>query len=175
MTQEKETLEQELSDINEAREWEKEELERKDVATKQEIMELHTVNGRLQLELKCVQQEVKLYEYRLLAEQDKVDRLQVRLHAVHTNKASLCSAVDGTVSANALTHPSKDAAEVLPTIDESRSSDVVSTQSITPASSNGQSAATLPVPCIFLKYRHFPNLVEAMITKRSGNGMNNLN
>ena len=47
LTQEKETLEQELSDINEAREREKEELERKLVATKQEITEFHTVNGRL--------------------------------------------------------------------------------------------------------------------------------
>ena len=114
LTQEKETLEQELSDTNEAREQEKEELERNEAATKQKITELCTVNGRLQLELKCVQQEVELYEYRLLAERSKVDSLQVQLHAVCTNKVSLCNAVDGTVSTNTLPHSSEGAAEVLP-------------------------------------------------------------
>ena len=132
-----------MSDTNEAREREKEELERKEAATKQKIMELHTVNGRLQLELKCVQQEVELYDYRLLAERNKVERLQVWLHAAHTNEALLRSTVDSTVSMSALPHSSEGAAEVLPTIDESRSSDVVSTQSITHAPSGGQSAATL--------------------------------
>ena len=47
MTQGKETLEQELSDVNEAREQEKQELERKQAATKQGITELRTVKWSL--------------------------------------------------------------------------------------------------------------------------------
>lgn len=81
----------------------------------------------------------------MFAKQNKANRLQVQLPAAHTNKASLHSTVDGTVSTGTLPHSSKGAAEVLPTIDESRSSDVVSTQSITARSSSGrQFAATLP-------------------------------
>ena len=66
------------------------------------------------------------------------------MHAARTNKALLCSAVDGIINTSVLPHSSEDAAEVLPTIDESRSLDVVYTQSITHTSSSGQSAATLP-------------------------------
>ena len=94
--------------------------------------------------MKCVQQEVELYEYCLLSKQNKVERLQVRLHAACTNETLLCSNVDSTISTSALPHSSKGAAEVLFAIDESRSLDVVSTQSITHTYSSGEPAATLP-------------------------------
>ena len=67
---------------------------------------MNSINGRPQLELKYVQQEDELYEYRLLAKRNKIERLQVRLHAVYANETSLCSDVDGTVSMSALPHSS---------------------------------------------------------------------
>ena len=119
MNQEKETLEQEFSNANESREQEKVELERKEGAIRKKTTELWEVKGRLQLELKCTNQQVELYEYHLFAKRYKVDRLQVQLHAVRTNEALLHSAVDGTVSTNksALPHLSEGVAEVLPIID----------------------------------------------------------
>ena len=113
MSQKKETLEQEFSDVNEARQQENMELERKEAAIKKETTELQEVKGRLQLQLKmCKSTSWNVWI-------PYVCRLQVQLHAVHTNEALLHSAIDGTVSISksALPQLSEGVAEVLPTID----------------------------------------------------------
>jgi len=150
-------LEEELSKVNEMIERVKEEIGGKEAAAEREIMELREINGKLQLELKCSNQQVELYEYHLSAERNKVERLQVQLHAAHINEASLRSAVDSTVgslidtpiepsmSKSSLPKLSEDAAEVgtTATINVSKSG-VIFTQSTLNASSIGQSVVTLP-------------------------------
>jgi len=49
----------------------------KESAMRREVMELQEINGRLQLQLKCAKQQVKLYEFWLVAEHDKSKYLKL--------------------------------------------------------------------------------------------------
>jgi len=107
LQQEKESLSEELASVKQQLEEAKQALEAERTTreegdnllkeTQAEITELRVINGKLQLELKCSNQQVELYEYRLSAERNKVERLQVQLHAAHIDEALLRSTVDGTV------------------------------------------------------------------------------
>ena len=106
------------------------------MAAIQEITELWEANGRLLLELKCAKQQFELCEFRLSAERNKVKRLQVQLSTGCSNEALLRSDVEGTISSGSspFVEPveltvgkSSSSEDVTPTVNVSKSSDVVST------------------------------------------------
>jgi len=186
LNQETEVLEAELSKANETIEWQRRKLEEKGSCRARNYRA--PGNQRtLQLELKCFNQQVELYEYCLSAERNKVKSMQVHLRAAHIDEALLHSTVDGTIrsvvdtpiepstSKSSLLKLSEDAAEVgtTSTVDVSISG-VIFTQSTSNTSSVRQSVVTLQVLYIPLKSHHYPSLVEAMTVKHLRNGMNNL-
>ena len=139
-SQQKEVVEEELSEAKNRIEQANEDFGGKEAAAIQEITELREANGRLLLELKCAKQQIELYEFRLSAERNKVERLQVQLSAWRSNEASLCSAVEGTVSSgnSPFVEPveltvgkSSSSEDVTTTVSVAKSSDLVSTSNST--------------------------------------------
>ena len=136
LSQQKEVVEEELSEAKNRIEQANEDFGGKEAATIQEITELREANGRLLLELKCAKQQIELCEFRLSAERNKVERLQVQLSTGRSNEASLRSAVEGTVSSGSslfvkpvelTVGKSSSSEDVTTTVSVAKSSDLVTT------------------------------------------------
>ena len=78
LSQQEEVVEEELSEAKIRIEQANKDFGGKEAAAIQEITELREANGRLLLELKCAKQQIELCEFRLSAERNKVERLQVQ-------------------------------------------------------------------------------------------------
>ena len=160
LSQQKEVVEEELSEVKKRIEQANEDFGGKEAATIQEITELREANGRLLLELKCAKQQLNCVNFvRLSAERNKVERLQVQLSTGRSNEASLRSAVEGTISSGSspfvelvelTVGKSSSSEDVTTTVSVAKSLDLVSTSNspllLTSHTPSVQSAVTLLHP-----------------------------